>query len=92
MYCLLSKSIRHWWRTRYWCSSLIRLYTLNDLKSGQEIYNNNCDKCHKLFDPKKFSEEKLEKFVPIMAQKKKINLDKKQGDLILKYLITLGRS
>ena len=74
------------WAAKQWNGT-----TLADLKSGQEIFNNNCDKCHKLKDPKKLTAEGWQKIVPKMAEKKKINLDKKQEDLVLKFVITAGR-
>ena len=75
-----------------WASKKWNGTTLEDLKSGQEIFYTNCDKCHKLKDPKNFTEEKLIKIVPKMAKKGKINLDDKQENLVLKFLITAGRT
>ena len=73
-----------------WANNQWKGITMQDLKSGQEIFNNRCHKCHGLKNPHKFSAEKLQKVVPKMANKAK--LDKQQEDLILKFMMTVGRS
>lgn len=68
-------------------------YTLAQLTEGQAIFEQNCNKCHGLKNPAKYSEEDLNKIVPRMV--KKVN---KKGEVItaekqetlLRYLITMS--
>ncbi|HSD15594.1 MAG TPA: hypothetical protein VLB74_13160 [Flavobacterium sp.] len=69
-------------------------YTLDELNQGKSMYEQHCAECHKLKNPTKFSEEELQKVVPMMV--KKVNkkhpntLDDNAKDLILKYAITMN--
>jgi cytochrome c5 len=54
------------------------------LAEGKELYENNCAKCHKLFDAKDFSAEEWKPIV--LRMQKKAHLDDLQGDKIYNYL------
>ncbi|WP_293890929.1 cytochrome c [Flavobacterium sp.] len=55
-----------------------------ELAEGQNLYENNCAKCHKLYDSKDFS---TEEWKPIVARmQKKAHLDDMQGQKIYNYL------
>lgn len=61
--------------------------TLDELTKGRTVYVNNCGKCHALFKPTGFSEEKWKKIVPVMALKAKIT--EAEGDQVLKYMLVI---
>lgn len=63
-------------------------YTLAELNEGKTLYEVNCQKCHGLKDPKKYTEEQWNKIVPPMAKKAKI--DAQQEETIRKYVITMS--
>lgn len=69
-------------------------YTMEDLNHGKAIFEQHCSECHKLKNPTKFSEEQLQKTVPMMVQKvnkKHPNaIDENSKDMILKYMITMS--
>jgi cytochrome c5 len=54
------------------------------LAEGKELYENNCAKCHKLFDAKDFSAEEWKPIV--LRMQKKAHLDDLQGEKIYNYL------
>jgi cytochrome c5 len=55
-----------------------------ELAEGKSLYDNNCAKCHKLYDAKDFSSEEWK---PIVARmQKKAHLDDLQGQKIYNYL------
>jgi cytochrome c5 len=55
-----------------------------ELAEGQNLYSNNCAKCHKLYDPKKF---KQEEWAPILVRMgKKAHLDETQMASITNYI------
>lgn len=56
-----------------------------EVAQGEELFNNNCGKCHKLFKPSDFSAEKWQKVIPPMAQKAK--LDATQESKIYQYVM-----
>lgn len=69
-------------------------YTHAQLEAGRTLFVENCQSCHALKDPRDFSEDHLRKVVPAMVNK--VNeragtpvLDAAEGDLILKYMITM---
>ncbi|WP_316632955.1 cytochrome c [uncultured Flavobacterium sp.] len=56
----------------------------SELAEGKNMYENNCAKCHKLFDPKKFSQENWK---PILVKmQKKAKLDDTQMASISNYI------
>jgi mono/diheme cytochrome c family protein len=63
--------------------------TLADLEEGHRLYTANCQKCHGLKKPQKYSEARLNTIVPIMADKAKI--DQATEDKILHYMVTLSQ-
>ena len=71
-------------------------YTLAQLKEGQALFENNCNLCHGLKDPKSESEVEWQVIVPRMAAKvnKKPNhhLSEEDQTLILRYLVTMHGS
>ncbi|MGL2967504.1 c-type cytochrome [Flavobacterium sp. XGLA_31] len=55
-----------------------------ELAEGKMLYENNCAKCHKLYDPKGFS---AQEWKPIMDKmQKKAHLDDAQGLKIYNYV------
>lgn len=55
-----------------------------ELAEGQNLYENNCAKCHKLFEPKKFTQEE---WSPILVRMgKKAHLDAVQMTSITNYI------
>lgn len=46
---------------------------LPELAEGKSLYENNCAKCHKLFNPKDFSAEEWKPIVLKMQKKAKID-------------------
>lgn len=55
-----------------------------ELAASKSLYENNCAKCHKLFDPKKFSQEDWK---PILVKmQKKAKLDDTQIASISNYI------
>ncbi|RUT72030.1 cytochrome c [Flavobacterium cupreum] len=55
-----------------------------ELAEGQNLYENNCAKCHKLFEPKKFTREE---WTPILVRMgKKAHLDAAQMTSITNYI------
>ena len=55
-----------------------------ELAEGKNLYDNNCAKCHKLYDAKDFS---AQEWKPIVARmQKKAHLDDLQGQKIYNYL------
>ena len=55
-----------------------------ELAEGQNLYANNCAKCHKLYEPKKFTQEE---WAPILVRMgKKAHLDTTQMTSITNYI------
>ncbi len=55
-----------------------------ELEAGKSLYDNNCAKCHKLFEPKKFTKEE---WTPILVRMgKKAKLDETQVASISNYI------
>lgn len=55
-----------------------------ELAEGKSLYENNCAKCHRLYDTKEFS---AEDWKPIVARmQKKAHLDDVQGQKIFNYV------
>ncbi|MWB95362.1 cytochrome c [Flavobacterium sp. GA093] len=55
-----------------------------ELAAGQSLYDNNCAKCHKLYEPKKFTHEEWK---PILVRmQKKAKLDDTQMVSISNYI------
>ncbi|UPZ13561.1 cytochrome c [Flavobacterium humidisoli] len=55
-----------------------------ELAEGKNLYENNCAKCHKLFEPKKFTKEE---WTPILVKMgKKAKLDETQMVSITNYI------
>ena len=57
---------------------------LSDLQNGRNLYTANCASCHTLYNPGKFTTAQLEKILPKMQRKAKI--DNASKDAILGYL------
>jgi cytochrome c5 len=71
-------------------------YTLADLTKGKQLYEENCQTCHKLSDPKSETENEWNHIVPEMVQKTNYKagkdvLDAEDEKLILRYLITMSK-
>ncbi|KUJ62049.1 cytochrome C [Flavobacteriaceae bacterium CRH] len=55
-----------------------------ELAEGKNLYENSCARCHKLYDPKKFSQEEWK---PILTRmQKKAKLDDTQITSISNYI------
>jgi cytochrome c5 len=70
-------------------------YSLTDLKSGQALFEQTCNRCHRLKNPASRDEDQWNKIVPKMIQKlnKKegnVVIDDKQEQSILQYLVTMS--
>jgi cytochrome c5 len=70
-------------------------YSLTDLKSGQALFEQTCNRCHRLKNPTSRDEDQWNKIVPKMIQKlnKKegsVVIDNKQEQSILQYLVTMS--
>lgn len=59
--------------------------TLVELQQGHDLYQNNCNKCHKLPKPANHTNQEWTKILQKMAPKAKLHSD--QSDLIYKYLV-----
>jgi len=54
------------------------------ITEGKSIYESNCNKCHALFNPGKFTETEWTKYLNVMAPKAKVSNEQK--DAIYAYL------
>jgi cytochrome c5 len=55
-----------------------------ELEAGKNLYDNNCAKCHKLYEPKKFTKEE---WGPILVRMgKKAKLDEAQLASVTGYI------
>lgn len=55
-----------------------------ELAEGQNLYDNNCAKCHKLYEPKKYTQEEWK---PILIRmQKKAHLDDTQIASVSNYI------
>ena len=71
-------------------------YTLAEMMKGKELYESNCQTCHKLAKPDSETESEWNHIVPEMVQKTnrkagKDVLDAEGEKLILRYLITMSK-
>lgn len=58
----------------------------NDIAEGKELYENNCAKCHKLYNPNDYSDQD---WLPILERmKKKAKISDLQHDKIYAYIIS----
>src|ERR1051325_4682503 len=60
---------------------------LNDAAKGRKIYTSKCARCHKLYDPQKYSDAEWSKWMEKMSRKSKLNVD--QTETLSRYLNTL---
>lgn len=55
-----------------------------ELEAGKNLYENNCAKCHKLYEPKKYTKEE---WAPILVRMgKKAKLDEAQLASVTNYV------
>jgi len=69
-------------------------YTLAELNEGKTLYENNCGTCHGLKKPSSEPESEWRRIVPVMVKKvnkNKVVLDAHSEDLILRYVVTMGK-
>ncbi len=57
-----------------------------ELAEGKTLYENNCIRCHKLYDSSEFSKDDWKPIV--VRMQKKARLDDMQGNSIYNYLIS----
>ena len=71
-------------------------YTLTQLNEGKTNYELYCQACHDLKKPSNWKEQEWVEIVPDMVKKsnrkKKTSINDKTQDLILKYLVTMGKN
>ncbi len=60
---------------------------IESLLKGRALYINKCGKCHYLYNPLKFTDEKWVKEMPDMSRKSKITST--EAELILKYIFIM---
>ena len=60
-----------------------------DLKAARKIYVGKCAKCHKLYDPAKYTDEQWAEWMGKMAKKSKLKPE--QVELLARY-IAAGKS
>jgi len=69
--------------------------TLEELNKGMNLYEANCDACHKLKDPKSEGIKGWNHHVPEMVElsneKKGTKLTKSDEQAILRYLVSMNR-
>ncbi len=70
-------------------------YTLAELNDGKALFQETCNRCHKLKNPTSRDETKWDEIVPKMIGKLnkkegKTVIDEKQQEFILKYLVTMS--
>jgi cytochrome c5 len=70
-------------------------YDLTELKEGKALFQETCNRCHQLKNPRSKDESKWNEIVPIMI--KKLNkkkgkevIDGNQQEKILRYLVTMS--
>jgi cytochrome c5 len=69
-------------------------YTLDELNQGKQLFESNCNLCHRLKNPASESESEWREIVPRMV--KKVNnkeghhIDEAGQEKILRYVITMG--
>jgi len=61
-------------------------YTGVQLAEGKTIWENSCQKCHKLYSPENYTVRKWENILPRMSKRAK--LDDKQSAHVRAYLLT----
>jgi cytochrome c5 len=70
-------------------------YTLTELNDGKALFQQTCNRCHKLKNPTSRDETKWNEIVPKMINKLnkkegKTVIDQTQQESILKYLVTMS--
>ena len=61
--------------------------SIEKLQAGHQLYVNKCGKCHYLYRPNRFSEEKWLSKMPDMKLEAK--LTDEEIDLVTKYILTM---
>lgn len=57
------------------------------LAAGRKLYVAKCARCHKLYDPNKYSDAEWDKWMAKMTRKAKLKPD--QAELVSRYVATL---
>ena len=70
-------------------------YTLTQLSEGKALFEQTCNRCHRLKNPTSRNEAKWTEIVPSMIKKlnkkeNKVVIDDKQQESILRYVITMN--
>jgi cytochrome c5 len=70
-------------------------YNLAGLNEGKALFEQTCNKCHRLKNPTSRNEDKWTKIVPSMIKKLnkkegKVVIGDKQQESILRYIITMN--
>lgn len=61
-----------------------------DLAQGQRLYLKKCAKCHRLYDPMKYNDERWDYWMGKMKKKSKLN--DKDYALVVAYLNNMRKS
>jgi cytochrome c553 len=64
--------------------------TAQELKDGRKLYTAKCARCHKFYDPARYSEPEWNKWMEKMSKKAKLKPDQKE--LLSRYLDTFRTS
>ena len=65
-------------------------YTAVQLEQGKTIWQNSCNKCHKLFDPGSRTPDKWNNVLKRMIPRAKLNME--DGKLVRAYLIANAKT
>jgi cytochrome c5 len=70
-------------------------YSLAELNAGKALFEQTCNRCHRLKNPTSRNEAKWNEIVPTMIKKLnkkegKVVIDDKQQESILRYIVTMN--
>lgn len=66
-------------------SEAAKTYTQADLDNGMMIWQTNCKKCHELYPPENYNQQRWNGILDHMIPKAKLNKD--DGDLVRAYIM-----
>ena len=65
-------------------------FSAAELSHGRMLYANKCAKCHKFYDPAKYSEQEWHKWMAKMSKKSKLTPE--QSEMLSRYIDNTFRS